>query len=57
MPTQKVFDQLLIFVNLYQHAKNWAISLNCWVESILDQISGTGFGSYYGIFANNTNFH
>ena len=22
MPTQKIFDQLLIFVNLYQHAKN-----------------------------------
>ena len=22
MPTQKVYDQLLIFVNLYQHAKN-----------------------------------
>ena len=22
MPTQKSFDQLLIFVNLYQHAKN-----------------------------------
>ena len=22
MPTKKIFDQLLIFVNLYQHAKN-----------------------------------
>ena len=22
MPTQKIFDQLLIFMNLYQHAKN-----------------------------------
>ena len=22
MPTQKYFDELLIFVNLYQHAKN-----------------------------------
>ena len=25
MPTQKLFDQLLIYVNLYQHAKNQAI--------------------------------
>ena len=25
MPTQKTFDQLLIFVNLYQHAKNQLI--------------------------------
>ena len=26
MPNQKVFNQLLIFVNLYQHAKNQAVS-------------------------------
>ena len=26
MPTQKIFDQLFIFVNLYQHAKNQFIS-------------------------------
>ena len=24
-PLRKIFDQLLIFVNLYQHAKNWFI--------------------------------
>ena len=29
IPTQKPFDQLLIYVNLYQHAKNQAISLSC----------------------------
>ena len=29
MSTQKVFDQLLIYVSLYQHAKNQAISLIC----------------------------
>ena len=29
MPIQKFFDQLLIYVNLYQHAKNQAISLIC----------------------------
>ena len=26
---QKIFDQLLIYVNLYQHAKYHAISLTC----------------------------
>ena len=29
MPKQKIFDQLLIFVNLYQHTKNEAISSIC----------------------------
>ena len=29
MSNQKIFDQLLIFVNLYQHAKNEAVSLIC----------------------------
>ena len=29
MLTQKFFDQLLIYVNLYQHVKNQAISLIC----------------------------
>ena len=29
MPIQKYFDQLLIYVNLYQHAKNQVISLIC----------------------------
>ena len=29
MPIQKFSDQLLIYVNLYQHAKNQAISLIC----------------------------
>ena len=27
MPNQEILDQLLIFVNFYQHAKNEAISL------------------------------
>ena len=26
MPDQKIFNQLLIFVNFYQHAKNEAVS-------------------------------
>ena len=29
MPNQKNFDQLLIFVNLCQHAKNEAVSSTC----------------------------
>ena len=29
MPTPKFFDQLLIYVNLYQKFKNQAISLVC----------------------------
>ena len=29
IPTHKVFDQLLIYVNLYQYAKSQAISLIC----------------------------
>ena len=29
MPNQKIFNQLLIFVNLYQDAKNEAVSLIC----------------------------
>ena len=27
MPNQKIFDQILIFLNLHQHAKNEAILL------------------------------
>ena len=30
MPHQKLFSQLLIFLNLYQHAKNEAVSLICY---------------------------
>ena len=29
MSTQNIYDQLLIYVNLYWHAKNQAISLVC----------------------------
>ena len=30
----KFFDQLLIYVNLYQHAKNQAISLICYGDMV-----------------------
>ena len=29
MPNQEIFNQLLIFMNLYQHAKNEAVSPPC----------------------------
>ena len=35
MPYQKLFNQLLIFVNLYQHAKDDAVSSIC-SEEMLD---------------------
>ena len=47
MPTQKFFDQLLIFVNLYQHAKKQFFHLFILeIQSILesrDQIAHTNF--------------
>ena len=47
MPTQKFFDQLLIFVNLYQHAKKQFFDLFILeIQSILesrDQIAQTNF--------------
>ena len=47
MPTQKFFDQLLIFVNLYQHAKKQFFHLFILeIQSILesrDQITHTNF--------------
>ena len=34
MPNQNIFNQLLIFVNLYQHAKNEAVSSICSAEIV-----------------------
>ena len=34
MPSQKVFDQLLIFVNLCQNAKNYTVSSICVGEMV-----------------------
>ena len=34
MANQKVFNQLLIFMNLYQHAKNEAVSSICFGEIV-----------------------
>ena len=36
MPTQTFFDELLIYVNLYRHAKTQAISLIC-SRDMIDQ--------------------
>ena len=34
MPTQKIFNQILIFGNLYHHAKNRVISSNCFGDIV-----------------------
>ena len=34
MPNQKIFDQLLIFVNLYKRTKNEVVSLICSEEMV-----------------------
>ena len=34
MANQTIFNQLLIFVNLYQHTKNYTVSLICSGETI-----------------------
>ena len=34
MPNQKKIDQLLVFVNLNQHAKNYAVSMICFGEMV-----------------------
>ena len=34
MLNQKIFDQLLIFINLYQHAKNEVVSSICTGEIV-----------------------
>ena len=36
IPTKKIFDQLLIYVNLYKHAKNQANSL-IWSGDMIDE--------------------
>ena len=34
MPDQRIFDQLLILVNLYQYVKNWVVSSVCSGEMV-----------------------
>ena len=34
MPNQKIFDKVLIFVNLYQHAKTCTVSSICSGEMV-----------------------
>ena len=35
MLTQKLFGQILIYVNLYQHVKNQAISFICFGDMVV----------------------
>ena len=61
MPNQTIFDKLLIFVNLYQHAKNEALSSICsgemvdlkilqsdWLRAFWPIISGRRFSPIIG---------
>ena len=68
MPNQKNFDQLLIFVKLYQHAKNEAASSICSGEMVdLKILQSEWLGVFwqdlsqikdlYRNTANNINFH
>ena len=43
MPTQKIFGQLLVFMNMYQHAKNQLFHLFILqIESVLEPSNQTG---------------
>ena len=72
MPHQKLFNQLLIFVNLNQHAKKEAISSICseqmpdlkilqpeWLRAFwpISQEHFSQTEDLYGNTANNINFH
>ena len=68
MHNQKIFDQLLIFVNLYQHAQNETVSaLFSVVMTDLKILQSEWLTEHFGIFsqikdlcrntANNKNFH
>ena len=73
MPIQKFSDQLLIYVNLYQHAKNQAISLIYsrdvvdlkilqfdWLKTFWHISQESEFSQIWDLCwntANNTNFH
>ena len=73
MPIQKIFDQLLSYVNLYQYAKNQAISLICsrdmvdenilqsdWLRKFCPISQELEFSQIWNLFrntANNIKFH
>ena len=70
---QKLFNQLVIFVNLYQHAKNEAVSSICsgemldlkilqseWLRALWPICQEQNFSQTEGLYRNtvsNTNFH
>ena len=73
MTHQKLFTQLVIFVNLYQHAKNEAVSSICsgemldlkilqseWLRALWPICQEQNFSQTEGLYRNtvsNTNFH
>ena len=56
MPDQKNFNQLLIFVNLYQHAKNEAVSTICSGETVDLKILQSDWLRAFGLYPRNNNF-
>ena len=67
MSTQKKFDQVLIYVNLYQHAKNqaiymvdWKILQSGWLRTFWSISQEQKFSQIWDLFrntANNISFH
>ena len=67
MSTQKKFDQILIYVNLYQHAKNqaiymvdWKILQSGWLRTFWSISQEQKFSQIWDLFrntANNISFH
>ena len=56
LPNQKIFDQLLISVNLYQHAKNRAISLICSGDWLIKRSCNLIGWEHFDPYPSNKNF-
>ena len=56
MPTQSIFDQLLVLVNLYQDAKNQPISLICSGDMVDKKILQSDWLRTFTPYLRNKNF-
>ena len=57
MPTKQFFDQPLVYVNLYQHAKNQAISLICFGNIVDKKILQSDLLSTFWTGTKHSSFH
>ena len=55
-PIQKFYEQLLIYVNLYQHEKNHAISLICSGDMLIKKSCTLTGWKHLGSYLRNKNF-